>query len=181
MRWLAAVALAAVATALVLTAACGGDDDDASPTDVFTPAGTKADTPTPAPNGSDGGEAPDPPSPQLDEELTEIAASTIVATIDAGGSYTIDTIATAQESSGDSTLSCETSPNFAFGFTWQVQDPYPPNGVQLSWQLDRDSGAIEIANGASGEQTVGCESLKALNGGQTAITVAVNYRVGVIE
>ena len=90
-------------------------------------------------------------------------------------------MATASVDSGDPDLSCETSPNFAFGFTWQVQDPYPPDGVQLSWQISRSDGDVEIANSTSGEQTVGCETLHAVNDGDSTITVAVSYRAGVIQ
>jgi hypothetical protein len=175
-RW---VGIALLGT-LFLTAACGGDDDESEPTGAITPVGTKAETPTPAPDGGGGG-PPAPPSPQLDEELTEIAANLIVAVVEPGSDYAIDTIATAAADSGDASLSCDTSPNFAFGFTWQVQDPYPPDGVQLSWQLSRPDGAIDIANSTSGEQTVGCETLTAVNDGDTTLTVAVKYRAGVIQ
>jgi hypothetical protein len=171
-----------LASILALLFACGGDDDATDgPTDVQTPAGTKVDTPTPPPDGGDGGEAPEPIQPQLDEELTEIASDRFDATIEAGGSYAIDTVALAGEVSGDAGLSCESAPNFAFGFSWQVQDPYPADGAQLVWRISRESGPVDIASGPAGEQTVGCETLTAVNNGPTPITVAISYRAGVIQ
>ncbi|HUF54604.1 MAG TPA: hypothetical protein VMR52_12650 [Dehalococcoidia bacterium] len=175
--------LAAAAAAFLLgLAACGGDDDDTNgPTDILTPVGTKVDTPTAAPDGGNGNAAPEPATPQLDEELTEIASDRFDAVVEPGATYLVDTIALAAEVSGDPGLNCETASNFAFGFTWQVQDPFPTDGVQLAWQLRRDSGPVEIANTPAGEQTVGCEVLTAVNSGPTPITVAIGYRAGVIR
>jgi hypothetical protein len=173
------IALSLLGT-LALAAACGGDDDDTGPTSAVTPAGTKLDTPTPTIVDGGSGDVPEPSPPDLDEELTEIASDSFDTTIEAGASYTIDTVTLASEVSGDPSLSCDTSPNFAFDFTWQVQDPYPPDGVQLVWQLSRSSGNIDVANQPFGEQTVGCETLLAVNNGPTPITVAISYRAGVI-
>ncbi|MEX1195817.1 MAG: hypothetical protein WD904_03820 [Dehalococcoidia bacterium] len=163
------------AVALSGLAACGGDDDDTSgPTAVITPAGTKDETPTPAPDG--GGPAPSPADPQLDEDLQELTSGELEATIEPGGTYEIDPLAIT-ETAGGSAPPCE---NFAFDFTWQVTDPYPSDGVQLVWRFIRDEGDVDIANAPSGEQTIGCGLLRAVNNGGETITVAVRYRVGAI-
>ncbi len=170
MRW---VVLASVSVALALAAACGGDDQT-TPTDApggLTPVGTKDATPTPLDTG--GVVAPSPLDPTLDEELTEIASGSFDETIAAGDSWSIDT-----ETFADDESLCT---NFSFDFTWQVQDPYPPGGVNLIWQFTRAAGTVEVATGPAGEQSVGCGVLEVLNRGAGTITVAIRYRVGAIS
>ncbi len=171
MKW---VVLAGVSVALALAAACGGGDDERTPTDTpgaLTPVGTKDATPTPLATG--GVVPPAPADPTLDEELTEIASGSFDETIAGGDSWSIDTEAFAEDGS--------LCTNFAFDFTWQVQDPFPPDGVDLIWQFTRAAGTVEVANGPAGEQSVGCGVLEALNRGAGTITVAIRYRVGAIE
>ncbi len=171
MKW---VILAGVSAALALAAACGGDDDETTPTDtpgVLTPVGTKDATPTPLDTG--GVVPPTPADPTLDEELREIASGSFDETIAAGDSWSIDTAAFAEDGS--------LCTNFAFDYTWQVQDPFPPDGVDLIWQFTRAAGTVEVASGPAGEQSVGCGVLEALNRGAGTITVAIRYRVGAIE
>jgi len=166
--------LVGVFAAFTLAAACGGDDDETAPTATvggLTPVGTKDATPTRQATG--GAVAPTPADPTLDEELTEITSGGSDEMIAAGGSWSIDT----EMFSEDASL-CT---NFAFDFTWQVQDPFPPDGVDLIWQFTRAAGTVEVANGPAGEQSVGCGVLAALNRGAAPVTVAIRYRVGAIE
>jgi hypothetical protein len=179
MKTLLALLAASIAVALV---ACGGDDDEVDgPTTVLTPVGTKAETPTPAQDGGGGSPVTEPAHPELDEELTEVASDTLNLVIVAGGTYVLHTVETVAEASGDAGLTCDTAQNFAFGFSWQVVSPWPPDGVQLAWQITRDSGPVEIASGTAGEQTVGCDTLTAANSGLTPVTVVMKYRAGVIQ
>ena len=171
MKW---VGLAGVSAALALAAACGGDDDETTPTDtpgVLTPVGTKDATPTPLATG--GVVPPTPADPTLDEELREITSGSFDETIAAGDSWSIDTETFAEDGS--------LCTNFAFDYTWQVQDPFPPDGVDLIWQFTRAAGTVEVASGPGGEQSVGCGLLEALNHGAGPITVAIRYRVGAID
>jgi hypothetical protein len=173
-KWFVLVGVLAM---LALAAACG-DDDAAAPTDTLgglTPAGTKEATPTPlAPDGADPPAGPPVPAdPTLDEELAEIASGSFDETIAAGDSWSIDTAAFAEDES--------LCTNFAFDYTWQVQDPFPPAGVDLIWQFTRAAGTVEVAAGAAGEQSVGCGLLEALNRGDGEIVVAIRYRVGAIQ
>jgi len=167
--------LAGVLAMLPLVVACG-DDDTAAPTDAaggLTPVGTKDATPTPlATDGASAG-PPAPADPTLDEELAEIASGSFDETITAGDSWSIDTAAFAEDES--------LCTNFAFDFTWQVQDPFPPAGVDLIWQFTREAGTVEVAGGPAGEQSVGCGVLEALNRGDGEIVVAIRYRVGAIQ
>ncbi len=175
MKWLA---LAGVSAALALAVACGGDDDEATPTDTpggLTPVGTKDATPTPL--ASDGAGPPSPVDPTLDEELTEITSGSLLEAIPPGTVIQLDPLGIAVVAAGR-TPPCD---NFAFDFTWQVQDPFPPDGVDLVWQFIRDGEAIEVAVGPSGEQAIGCGLLEAENRGAEPITVAIRYRIGAIE
>jgi len=176
-KWLA---VAGVAAALALAVACGGDDDGATPTDTpggLTPVGTKDATPTPSSiTGPDLG-APAPADPTLDEELTEITSGSLLEGIPPGIVIQLDPL-------GITGVETERTPpcdNFAFDFTWQVQTPYPPDGVDLVWRFIRDGEAIEVATGPAGEQAIGCGLLEAENRGAELITVAIRYRIGAIE
>ena len=174
MKWFV---LAGVAAALALAAACGGDDGT-TPTEtpgVLTPAGTKDATPTPS--SIDGSGPPAPADPTLDEELTEITSGSLLVPIQPGTVIQLDPLGIAGVDTGR-TPPCD---NFAFDFTWQVQSPYPPDGVNLVWQFIRDGDVIEVAASPAGEQTVGCGLLEAENRGSAGVSVAIRYRIGVIE
>ena len=175
MKWFV---LTGVFAALALVAACGGDDDETTPTETpggLTPVGTKDATPTPASTDDSG--PPAPADPTLDEELTEITSGSFLEAIGPGAVIQIDPLAIAAADTG-STPSCD---NFAFDFTWQVQDPFPPAGVDLIWQFIRDGDVIEVAAGPAGEQTIGCGILEVLNRGAGPIMVAIRYRIGAID
>ena len=176
MKW---IVLAGVSVALALAVACGGDDD-APPTETsgaMTPAGTKDATPTRSSITGPGSGAPAPADPTLDEELTEITSGSLLTPIPPGTVIQLDPLGIAGVDTGR-TPSCD---NFAFDFTWQVQSPYPPDGVNLVWQFIRDGDVIEVAAGPAGEQTIGCGLLGAETRVSGRITVAIRYRVGAIE
>lgn len=157
--------------ALAMCVACGGGSS--GPTAVVSPIGTKAGTPTPTPvaTAAPGGNgAPAPIEPTLDEAVTEIASGDLTADVQPGQTYGID-----PQSLVASPPSCT---NFQFDFTWQVTDPYPADGVDLQWQIQRNGSGVKIAEATSGEQSVGCVSLQALNAGSAPIAVAIKYKVG---
>ena len=41
-----------------------------------------------------------------------------------------------------------------------------------------DGAGVKIAKATSGEQSVGCDSLQALNAGSAPISVAIKYKIG---
>ncbi len=175
MKWFV---LAGVSAALALAAACGSDDDGTTPTDTpggLTPVGTKDATPTPSSIDDSG--PPAPADPTLDEELTEITYGSLLEAIQPGTVIQLDPLGIAGVDTGH-VPPCD---NFAFDFTWQVQNPYPPDGVNLVWQFIRDGDVIEVAASPAGEQTIGCGLLEAENRGSMAVSVAIRYRIGVIE
>lgn len=159
-------------SALALTIACGGDD---KPSATVGPIGTKSGAPTASAEATpvDGGDIPDPAEPSLDEALTLITSGDVTANIAPGETYPFDPQAIAQDAG--STASCD---NFQFDLTWQVQDPYPPDGVVLQWQIERNGAPVKVAEGPSGEQSVGCDAVEAKNNGPDAIAVAVKYKLG---
>ena len=172
MRW----ALALTAALPLAFAACGDDDDGADPTfGGVTPVGTKDTTPTPVSDGGDGGPPP-PAEPELDEELTEITRGEQTASIEPGIVHEIDPQALSLEAGVEP--NCE---NFQFDFSWQVTEPYPPDGVMLAWRFEREEGAVDVASGPAGNQAVGCGLLSAENRGAGAITVAIKYAIGAVQ
>jgi hypothetical protein len=160
-----------VALAVVALYACGGGDS--APTIAVSPVGTKATTPTPTPEdtGSQTSDVPTPAEPTLDEALVEFASGDHTAVLEPGGVDHID----------PRTLVPGTPPactNFEFDFSWQVVDPYPPDGVDLLWQIDRGSDQVMISTDTSGEQSVGCDDVQVVNNGTSPVSVAIKYKIG---
>jgi hypothetical protein len=156
--------------------ACGDDDEAEEDITDITPVGTKDATPTPAATDSGAGGPPAPAEPSLDEELTEISRGDLEATIGPGGSYAIDPEALAAEAGAEDVCS-----NFQFDFSWQVTEPYPPDGTALSWKYEGGSGQVQVASGPAGNQAVGCGLISAVNEGPGPITVAVKYAMGALQ
>lgn len=167
----AVLALAAF-SGLSLTIACGGDG---KPSGTIAPIGTKSGSPTASAVATpvDGGTIPEPAEPTLDEALTLITRGDVTANIPPGETYSFDPQAIAQRAGSSS--SCD---NFQFDFTWQVQDPYPPDNVALQWQIERNGSKVKVAEGPSGEQSVGCDAVEALNKGLDTISLAIKYKLG---
>lgn len=161
-----------VFSTVALTIACGDDD---KPSATVAPIGTKSGSPTDTPEAAptDSGAIPDPAEPTLDEELTFITSGDVTADIAPGETYSFDPQTIAADVG--STFSCD---NLQFGFTWQVQDPYPPDGVTLQWQIERNGAPVKVAEGPSGEQSVGCDIVEVLNSGPDSVVVAVKYKLG---
>lgn len=165
------IAIVALST-LALTFACGGDD---KPSGTIAPIGTKSGSPTASADDTPvaGGTIPEPADPTLDEALTLITSGDVTAHLAPGETYSFDPQAIAQQVG--SAPSCD---NLQFDFTWQVQDPYPPDNVALQWQIERNGAKVKVAEGPSGEQSVGCDAVEALNNGPDPIAVAVKYKLG---
>jgi hypothetical protein len=170
------LALAFVGALLLIAAvSCGGGDS--KPTATLGPVGSKVNTPTPTPAASEPGDggsaAPDPIEPTLDEALTLITSDSSSVTLGPGEIYAFDSQALAE--TAGTTPNCS---SFQFDFSWQVQDPYPPDGITMQWQIERNGADVKVAEGVSGEQSVGCETVDLVNTSQQSITVAVKYKLG---
>ena len=111
--------------------------------------------------------------PQLDEQLTEVARGDLDVEIAVGGVYYIDPQTLASQAGA--VPACD---NFQFDFTWQVTDPFPPTGVAFQWELQRSGGNVALSHDPSGEQSVGCDSIQAVNKGDVSVSLAVKYAIG---
>jgi len=171
--------LIVILAALVsLLAACGGGDDTATQSPAFSGPTfaanqTKAATRTAVPS-TGGGTAPPVASPELDPIVQKLGEGALEFTIGPGDSYGFDPLGL-PVGSGKQPPPCAA---FVFAFTWQVTDPYPADNVDLRWRLNRMGGAVEIARGPSGDQTVGCGLLEAVNSGDASVSLSVRYLIG---
>jgi hypothetical protein len=156
---------------------CSSDDDGPEGTlGAVTPVGTKDPEATTAAPVDPGGGPPPPAEPELDEQLTEVTRGELSADIEPGGQYPLDPLVIAQ--GAGQAPDCN---NLQFDFSWQVVDPYPPDGVALSWQFTRAEGTVEVASRPAGNQAVGCGTLAATNEGSAPISVAIKYAIGAFQ
>jgi len=167
--------LLALCTAAILIAFGAACSDDGGPEEAVevTPVGTKEATPVP--EAVNPGEAPAPVEPEVDEELSEVVRGELEAVIEPGLPYEIDPETLAAEAGV--TDACD---NFQFDFSWQISDPYPPDGTALFWQFENDSAVFDVASGPSGNQSVGCGLLRGENRGPSTIVVAIKYAIAVL-
>jgi hypothetical protein len=191
------------ATALIL-AACGGDDDDeagnagdanersATPTASGSPSVTGADespgaTSVGASPGATGASqatptaaptaaVPPPGKPGLDEGVAQVNEGILNFVIPANGQFEIDSLGLVP--SGTDPPPCGT---FEFAFSWRITDPYPPSSEQVVWELIYQDARQDVASGAEGSASVGCGQLLAGNNNPRPIAVSVYYVVGQIQ
>ena len=168
----------AAAFVLLIVAACGGGDDSASSSPAlngptFAANQTKAATRTAVPSTA-GGTAPPVASPELDPIVKKLGEGALEITIAPGESYGFDPLGLPVDP-GKQPPPCAA---FVFAFTWQVTDPYPADNVDLRWRLNRMGGAVEIARGPSGDQTVGCGVVEAFNSSDASVSLSVRYLIG---
>lgn len=166
---------AAILVALAVSTACGDDDAGSRDGVITTPSGTKA-SPTQAAGSSptETQEAPDPPVPELDEAAQQLGEGSLSAPIYPGMSYPIDPLGLALEV-GIHQPPCE---QFVFAFGWQVTDPYPPEGVDVYFQIQRERGPVRIAEGPAGSAQTGCEIVEIVNAAQGFISIDLHYIIG---
>jgi len=171
--------LFAILAALVaLVAACGGGDDSATQSPAFSGPTfaanqTKAPTRTAVPSTA-GGTAPPVASPEPGPIVQKLGEGALEITIGSGESYRFDPLSLPVDP-GRQPPPCAA---FVFAFTWQVTDPYPADNVDVRWRLNRMGGAVEIARGPSGDQTVGCGVVEAVNSGDASVSLSVRYLIG---
>jgi hypothetical protein len=173
--------LAAALLTLGFAAGCSDGDGDADPTATLL-APTAAPTEPPAeptatlpPNPTPAGVViPEAPALPPEAGITVHQQGTLDLTIAARGASEIDPLALV----GDAEVPCAA---LSVGFSWQVQDPYPPEGVDLRITGVRMGAEVDLGDGAVGTSSVGCFALIFHNDSDFPIQVEVRYAAGSID
>jgi hypothetical protein len=190
---------------MVVLAACGGDggsggsDDTATATATATPTLTSTTTAVPTittltaipltptespfpfpsptltapPATTPTPEAPPAPVPRVDPSLEVLTTGAMNVTMGPGDTYSFDPVQLGINE-GIEVPPCAA---FTFLFGWQVQKPYPPEGVEIAFQWTRMGGGEEVDRGTSGQASVGCGSIEMSNNGAMNTTVQVRYAI----
>jgi hypothetical protein len=153
-------------------AACDGDGGDTdvtiAPSGRDTPAAEASPT-SPAAVSPTAGEAPEAPVPDVDPSLEVLNLGEVSLSVGPGATYGFEPLDLADEAPP-----CAA---FAFLFGWQVQDPYPPDDVELTITSTRMEATETIGEGTSGTATVGCGFIEVNNGSAVAISMQIRYAV----
>ena len=156
--------LALALTLGVLLSACDGDDGKVTPSPAATVrpgAGTAIASPTPTP------EPPHAAELEFGPDIKELYRDDTEIPIAAGASYGFDNLALA----GKRGVQAPPCPAFAFLLSWQVRQPYPPEGVDLNIETLSMDNPTEIASGASGNVSVGCAYVQIVNNSDRVCTL----------
>jgi hypothetical protein len=168
-----------------LLAACGGgsgDEDSKATAPPATGAPTSGPTeaagePTAAPTAEPtepGAEAPEAAPVELEPGVALVEEGSFDLAIAPRGSSEIDPLALA----GDEAPACA---GLVFAFSWQVQDPYPPDGVQLRVTGTRMGATVDLGEGPAGTSSIGCFAIEFISDSDIALTVQIRYAAGSIE
>ena len=187
-RCLLTLTLALALAVGALLAACDGDGAKpaargtprATATATAEPAGALSPTPRLAVGPSPAGgaqAAPGAPAPTVPDNVDVLALGEMSLNIGPGDSYQFDPLQLAQEQDVD-VPPCAA---FLFLFGWQVQQPYPPEGVRLRFDLTRMGSTDEVASGPVGEASIGCGAIDVVNESAVQITVEVRYGIGEVQ
>ena len=144
-----------LSTLLSLAAACDGDDEDAAGSDTTQTVAVLLSQRV-----------------QLEEGASRLAE----------GAFSTALVPTAVSGFDPASLPLEGQrepppcADFIFTFAWQVREATPAEG--LVWRINEDGVVREIATGASGDATVGCGFIEAVNTGSERVTLDVHYLIG---
>jgi hypothetical protein len=159
-------------------AACDGDGGSGvtvAPGDgpTATPAAASGGEPSPtvAAGASPTSEQPPAaPVPDVDPSLEVLNLGEMNLSIGAGETYGFEPLDLAEGEAPPCAA-------FVFLFGWQVQDPYPPEGVVLTVTSTRMGGTETLGEEASGTATIGCGFVEVANGSDFPISVQVRYAI----
>jgi hypothetical protein len=65
-----------------------------------------------------------------------------------------------------------------FYLSWQVRNPYPPNGIDVEVYWMRQGGKDLLGEGPSGHASGGCGEFQVVNTSDVWVTVEVRYVIG---
>lgn len=168
--------------ALALFTGCGGGGEEAaeSPSASATEAASETpadtETPTPADSATPGTTAtPEPPHAAaivVESGQTVLGEATIDLTLAPGETRAFD----ARDYSADLGVSITSCLDTSFYVSWQVRQPYPPDGVDLEFYESLRGARLLIAEGESGQFSRGaCVAFEAVNNSAVEIAVELRY------
>ena len=178
-------ALPVVLVALLsfLVVACGGGEEEpvstTAPATTDSPTQTAKATPSPSPSATASAtataspaEAPQAPAVQVAPGQATLGEGLSDRALAAGELVSLD----ARDFAAELGVSITSCIDTTFYLTWQVREPYPPDGVDLEfYRLLRGSREL-IAEGASGQLTDGaCTALEMVNNSAFGVTVQLRY------
>jgi hypothetical protein len=161
-----------------LAAGCDGDGGakvtvaptaTVAPSDGASPTAEPSQAP-PVETSPTTGEAPAAPVPDVDPSLEVLNLGELNLNIGAGESYSFDPLQLAD----DEEPPCAA---FVFLFGWQVQDPYPPEDVELTITSTRMGSSEMIEGETSGTASVGCGFIDVTNESDYPISVQIRYAI----
>jgi len=166
MRYLLTLALALAA----LLTACDGDGGKvtSSPSATVSPGPGSAGSPTPTP------EPPHAAELEFETGVKELYQDDTEIPIAAGATYGFDNLALA----GKRGVEAPPCPAFAFLLSWQVRQPYPPDGVDLRVETLSLDIPTEMGSGTSGNVSVGCTYVQIVNDSDVDVSVEMRYGFG---
>jgi len=180
------IAAASIIAVLALSGGCGGDGEEtaespsASPTEFASE--TPRDTETPASTSTAAPEATATPEPPHAAAIVVETGQTILdekafeVTLAPGESRAFD----ARDFSAELGVSITSCLDMSFYLSWQVRQPYPPDGVDLEFYEALRGARLLIVEGVSGQFTRGaCVAFEAVN--NSAVEVAVELRYAFTE
>jgi hypothetical protein len=148
-----------------LAVACNGGGSDATVEPGAEVSPTAGVVTSPA-----AGEAPAAPAPEVDPSLEVLDTGELNLHIGAGQKYGFEPL----ELAGLEPPPCAA---FVFLLGWQVQDPYPPEGVALTIASTRMGSSETIDEETSGTASLGCGYVEVSNRSAFTISVQVRYAI----
>lgn len=162
---------------IVLLAACGDDggtDVTVTPTTTATPSASPSSSPTAAASPSPEAEAPHAAPIELDPGVKSLTENVQLPVLQPKASHNLDPVALA-EGMGITPPPCAA---LVFYLSWQVRNPYPPNGIDVEVYWMRQGGKDLLGEGPSGQASSGCGEFQVVNNSDVWVTVEVRYVIG---
>jgi hypothetical protein len=183
-----------IGAAALFVVACGGGDGEAdtTPTPTSTisatvtqgaatatvemPSTIPAATETPAPTPTT--EEPPHAGPiEVDPGISSLGEADIQQVVSPGGVLNLDPINLAQDM-GVAPPPCA---GLVFYLTWQVRDPYPPEGVNIELYWTQMGATELLGTGPSGQASRGCGEIQVRNNSGFEVAVEIRYAIGEIS
>jgi hypothetical protein len=180
-----------LAVIVLLIVGCGGDEGGtpvtaipsapATATSVPSPAptpiatATATPTPTPIPTPTvEAIEAPDAAPIEHDPGVNGLGEGLMQPVLAPNGVLNLEPIDLA-EGLGIVPPPCAA---LVLYLSWQVRQPYPPDGIDLEFYWTRMGGTELIGEGPSGQANRGCGAIQVVNSSDVEVMVEIRYAIG---